>query len=122
MDKRRLIKDLFSRPITEENTEEKAPFEEIAAKLNQFHEAEYQILNISNDIVDFPIFQVEAGNLKIELAKEANRIKQKLIERVYQWCSDSVKHISTTFDHMQKRISKVPENEEELVDLRNFIK
>jgi uncharacterized protein YfkK (UPF0435 family) len=32
-----------------------------------------------------------------------------------------VKHISSTFDNMQKRIGKSPENEEELVDLREFI-
>ena len=45
----------------------------------------------------------------------------KLVESVYQWCGDSVKHISSTFDNMQKRIGKSPENEEELVDLREFI-
>ena len=65
---------------------------------------------------------MRAGDLKARLAKEAAAIKQRLIERVYQWCGDSVKKISTTFDNMQKRIGKVPENEEELVDLRNFIK
>jgi len=72
--------------------------------------------------MDFPIFQVKAGDLKLRLAKEASAIKQRLIERVYQWCSDSVKHISTTFDNMQKRIGKVPDNEEELVELREFVK
>ena len=46
----------------------------------------------------------------------------KLAEAVYNWCSDSVKYISTTFDNMQKRIGKVPDNEEELVELREFIK
>ena len=122
VDKKRLIKDLFNKPITEENPSEKADYAEIAAKLNQFHSAEYEILNISNDIVDFPIFQVKAQDLKQRLAKEAKAIKERLSERVYRWCSDSVKHISTTYDNMQKRISKVPENEEELVDLREFIK
>ena len=62
--KNSLIKDLFNRPITEENTEKKAPYEEIAAQLTKYHEAEYQILNISNDVVNFPIFQVKAGDLK----------------------------------------------------------
>ena len=46
----------------------------------------------------------------------------KLAEAVYNWCSESVKFISTTFDDMQKRIGKVPDNEEELVELREFIK
>lgn len=122
VDKKRLIKELFNKPITEENDKEKASFEEIAAKLNQFHSAEFEIQNISNDVVDFPVFQVRAQDLKQRLAKEAKAIKERLSERVYRWCSDSVKHISTTYDHMQKRISKTPDNEEELVDLREFIK
>ena len=117
-----LIKELFNRPITEENKDKKAPYEEIAAQLTKYHEAEYEILNISNDVVNFPIFQVKAGDLKQKLAKEANAIKMKLAEAVYNWCSDSVKYISTTFDNMQKRIGKVPDNEEELVELREFIK
>ena len=65
---------------------------------------------------------MKAQDLKQRLAKEAKGIKERLSERVYKWCSDSVKLISSTYDHMQKRISKVPENEEELVDLREFIK
>ena len=34
VDKKRLIKDLFNRPVTEENPSEKADYDEIAAKLN----------------------------------------------------------------------------------------
>ena len=59
-----MIKELFNRPITEENKEKKAPYEEISAQLTKYHEAEYEILNISNDVVNFPIFQVKAGDLK----------------------------------------------------------
>jgi hypothetical protein len=65
---------------------------------------------------------VKAQDLKQRLAKEAKGIKERLSERVYRWCSDSVKLISSTYDNMQKRISKVPDNEEELVELREFIK
>ena len=98
VNKKRLLKDLFDRTITEENTEKKATFETIAEMIQQYHTAEYEILNISNDVVDFPIFQVRAQDLKQRLAKEANGIKTALIERVYQWCGDAVKHISGTFD------------------------
>lgn len=79
-------------------------------------------MNISNDTVDFPIFQVKAADLKQRLAKEANAIKLKLCESVYSWCSTSVKLISHTFDEMQKRIAKCPENEEDLVELKEFIR
>ena len=34
VDKKRMIKDLFNRPITEENTNKKATFEEISEKLH----------------------------------------------------------------------------------------
>jgi len=60
---------------------------------------------------------VRAADLKARLAKEANAIKVMLSKRIYEWCSDSVKLISSTYDNMQKRISKMPENEEELVSL-----
>ena len=90
--------------------------------MNKYHSAEFEILNISNDLIDFPVFQVRAADLKARLAKEANAIKVMLSKRVYEWCSESVKHISTTYDAMQKRISKMPENEEELVALEIFIK
>jgi len=122
VDKKKMIKDLFNKTIDENNNSEKASYQEIAAMLNKFHEAEFDILNISNDLVDFPVFQVKAQDLKVKLAKEASAIKTRLCERVYKWCSDSVKTISTTFDNMQKRIGKVPDNEEELVELREFIK
>ena len=60
---------------------------------------------------------MRAADLKARLAKEANAIKVMLSKRIYEWCSDSVKLISSTYDNMQKRISKMPENEEELVSL-----
>ena len=37
VDKKKLIKDLFNKPITEDNPKEKADYAEIAKKLNQFH-------------------------------------------------------------------------------------
>jgi len=56
VDKKRLKKDLFEKAITEENLEAKASYDEIAAQLNKFHSAEFEILNISNDVVDYPVF------------------------------------------------------------------
>lgn len=56
VDKKKLIKDLFNRVEEEGAAETKAPYEDIAEKLMQFHTHEYEIQNISNDVVDFPIF------------------------------------------------------------------
>ena len=38
----------------------KASYDEISEKLFQFHKHEYEILNISNDVVNFPVFQIKA--------------------------------------------------------------
>jgi hypothetical protein len=119
--KTKLINNLFKK-VNEDGKESKATFEEISETIYQFHSHEYEILKLSNDSVDFPVFQVKAKDLKERLAKEANSIKHRLCEQVYSWCNSSVKHISSTFDDMQKRIAKVPDNEEELVELREFIK
>ena len=37
VDKKRLIKDLFHKPITEENTDEKAPYEVISEMIYKYH-------------------------------------------------------------------------------------
>jgi len=64
VDKKKLIKELFNKVLEEGAAETKASYEEISEKLQQFHQHEYEIQNISNDIVDFPIFQVKAQDLK----------------------------------------------------------
>ena len=58
IDKKKMIAGLFKREPTEENPNKKAPHDEIHEALERFHVAEYEILNISNDTVDFPIFRV----------------------------------------------------------------
>ena len=38
-----------------------------------------------------------------------------------EWSRASVEYIEKTFESIKTRISKIPENEEELVDLKEFI-
>jgi dynein heavy chain len=121
-DKKKLVQLLFKKKITEENTNPKATFEEIQERLEYFHNAEFDILNLSNDTVDFPIFRVQAHDLKTKLAKIANDIKTSVLKRIDQWCVDSVHHMKVTYEDMQKRIGKTPDDEAQLVELRDFIK
>jgi dynein heavy chain len=121
-DRKQLIKGLFQKEITEENTDKKANMEDIDTSLKKFHIAEYEIMNLSNDIIDFPIFRVEAKELKLKLAKQANDLKNRILEKVAKWCKDSVEEIEKTYIDMRERIMKEPMDESQLVELREFIK
>jgi len=43
-------------------------------------------MNLSNDVVDFPLFRVMAQNMKNNLGHQADKIKEKLLEGVYRYC------------------------------------
>ncbi len=59
-------------------------------------------MNLSNDIVDFPLFRVMAQSMKTNLGNQAEKIKDKLLEGVYKYCQKSVVHINKTYDDMNK--------------------
>ena len=46
----------------------KATVDEIRTEVEHYHVAYQEIMNLSNDIVNFPIFRVEAATLKRNLA------------------------------------------------------
>jgi gas vesicle protein len=106
-----LIKTLFKKEITEENTNKKASRDEIRKECQRFHIAEYEISNLSNDQVDFPVFRVEAKDLKNKLTKNAADLKNRILENVSKWCKDSVEDIEKTYIDMKDRIMKEPQDE-----------
>ena len=79
-------------------------------------------MNLSNDIVDFPLFRVIATGMKTGLSHQAFKIKDKLQKQVSEWCKNSVIRIFNTYEHMMVTIEKEPTNERELVETRDFIK
>jgi hypothetical protein len=115
VDRKALVKELF-------NGEEKASIKELREKIMHYDNAYNEILNLSNDVMDFPLFRVMAGKMKEQLAQQALKIKEKLLESVYDWCKRSVDKIYNTYEEMNKAIMKEPTNERELVDTRDFIK
>ena len=68
VNKKDFVNNLFKRKIKEEGDQPKAPIEEIRAALEKFHVAEMEIMNISNDVINYPFFRVMAGDLKNKLA------------------------------------------------------
>jgi hypothetical protein len=68
------------------------------------------------------MFRIQTAKIKDHLSKAALKIRDKLIESVETWCNNSVKMIEDTYNAMSERISTVPQNEKELVSIREFIK
>ena len=68
VDKVALVKKLFR--------EEKAPLETLREEISHYEKAQQDILNISNDVVDFPLFRIQAQNLKQNLSRQAEKIKE----------------------------------------------
>ena len=114
VDKNALLKELLG--------EEKASLGELRSRIEHYRKAHQEILNLSNDVVDYPLFRVMAQNMKQNLASQAEKIKKKLLEGVYKYCNKSVDHIYKTYEDMNKQIMQDPNNERELVATREFIK
>lgn len=118
IDSKELIESLFNVPDVPYN---KLPLDAIKEEITRFHEAEEEILNISNNLCDFPMFRVKAAKLKNSLAGYARKLKRRICEKTYEWCTSSVDHIDKTFTYMEQRIQKTPQDEQELVDIKAFI-
>lgn len=63
-----------------------------------------------------------AQNMKQNLSRQAEKIKEALLEGVYKWCQQSVENIYESYENMNKQICTEPTNERELVMIRDFIK
>lgn len=63
-----------------------------------------------------------AAKIKDQLSHQAAKIKDKLLENVYNYCKKTVEKIFQTYDQMNKTITTEPNNERELVAIRDFIK
>ena len=114
MDRKQLIKELFG--------ENKAPLKEIREKIKHYDDAYIAILNLSNDVVDYPMFRVMAAKMKEQLSHQANKVKETLLENVYTFCKKTVEKIFQSYDQINKVIMTEPQNERELVGTRDFIK
>jgi septum formation topological specificity factor MinE len=61
-------------------------------------------MNLSNDIVDFPIFRVMAGQMKKELGDKVSKLKEEILKAISHYCQKSVEDINNTFKFMYDKI------------------
>jgi len=113
--KEHLAKELFDK-------ESKASTQKIMETIGHYEKAHEEILNLSNDVVDFPLFRVQAGELKKQLAKQAGKIRDKLLQSLKEWCKGTTDEIEDTYNKMSEKIMIDPKDERTLVEIRDFIK
>ena len=78
-------------------------------------------MTLSEDEVNFDILRVITKKLKNELADQALKLKDRILEATYQYCNDTVADIQKSYKLMQTRISHDPQNERELIVTKEFI-
>lgn len=62
VDKKALIKELFK-------SGEKAPLHKLRESVTHYDKAQYEIMTLANDVVDFPLFRVMTKEMKDGLGK-----------------------------------------------------
>lgn len=118
VDERDLLESLFDVP---EMQYSKQDLETIRAEIERFYNAEEEILNISNNHIDYPMFRVKAQKMKTELARKAASIRKKIMKKTYDWCTKSVETIESTYKQMELKILSIPPDEKALVEIKEFI-
>lgn len=102
--------------------EPKEPLSKIREEVEYYDKTYYDILNASNDEVEFPIFKVEAGHLKKQLSDQADKMKQAILKSTYDYCVKTIDEVLNEYAFMRNKIGIEPETEEILVEVRDFIK
>jgi dynein heavy chain len=100
----------------------KQPLERIREEVEFYHQAYFDIMNLSNAEVDFNIFRVDAGKLKSKMCQRAESIKQAILKATYEYCVNTVNKVHEDYEFMKNKISTDPKDEAVLVDVRDFIK
>ena len=109
-------------PVLPDLRKGKASIKKLREEIEHYHQAYFEIMNLSNDVVDFPIFRIMCGKIKKELGAQADKLKQSILEAISNYCVSAVDQINKTYDEMNKHIGDDPKNEKELVEIRDFIK
>lgn len=116
-DKKELIDELFKRG---ENRDEKAPLEEIKEKASHFEEAYMKIMTLAEDEVNYKLFRIITKKLKNELAEQASKIKDKILEATYNYCKDTVQKCSKEYNELITNILHEPTTEEQYVKTKDW--
>lgn len=117
VDKKELIDKLFKRG---ESKEEKAELEEIRAEAQHYEDAYMQIMTLAEDEVNFRLFRVVTKKLKNELAEQAHKTKEKILDATYNYCKETVQKCSKQFNELIQNIIHEPQTEEQYVKTKDW--
>ena len=78
-----MVKELFSK-------DNKAPLDKLREAVTHYDQAYNEIMNLANDVVDFPLFRVMTAEMKKGLGKTALKLRDTLLEQINKYCSDTV--------------------------------
>ena len=108
IDKKEMIDSLFKGG---ENKDTKASLEEIGEKAKHFQEDYMSIMTLAEDEVNFRLFRVVTKKLKNELADQANKCKERILDATYNYCKETVLQCSKDFNVLITNIRCEPQNE-----------
>lgn len=97
IDKKEMVDSLFKKG---ENKDEKALLTEIKEQANHFENAYIEILTLAEDEVNFNIFRVITKKLKNDLAEQAQKCKERILEATYHYCKETVSKCSKQFNEL----------------------
>lgn len=88
VERNQLVDSLFANQENEGGP--KVSIELIKEQIEIYHIAAEEIMNLSNDQIETPMFRVQTAKIKDTLSKAALKIRDKLIESVENWCNNNV--------------------------------
>lgn len=117
VDKKKLVDDLFKGG--EDGA--KKSLEEIEEQVKHYEQAFYEIMTLSEDEVDFKIFRIMSKKMKSDLGEQATKIKDRILEATYQYCTETVAEVYKTYTEMEQSITHEPVDERELINTKDHI-
>jgi len=99
----------------------KKPVEEIRDKLAHYDEMHLKMVATSSKDEDYPLFRIKTHKIKQAIAKQIDKLKKAILDKVSEWCVKEVQNIKEDYLKMGERIWKPPNDEEELVEIRAYI-
>lgn len=95
--------------------------EEIHTKLQEFYQAKFDIERLCLDERNEQFFQIRTRVAKENLISRANEFIQSILNRCSEIVLDNYNRIMASYQEMYDRIMKQPKNEQELVELKNYL-
>jgi len=117
VDKKELIDSLFKGG---ENRDEKQPLAAIEERIQHFDTAYTEIMTLSEDEVNYKMFRIMTKKLKEDLADQADKCKERIMEATYNYCKETVMSCNKQYQELIANCLKDPPTEEEFVEVKSW--